>query len=148
MAAPNGKSKKRSASSGPPPERPVFFVDRSLGRGVAEALRKAGVEAHRHDDLFAQNAPDEEWLREVGRRGWVVLTKDKMIRRRPLERGALLSSGVRAFVLTSAQLSGAEMAAIFIRNLPRIQRLAQKTDAPFVAKVTRGGVIELYRLEQ
>jgi len=29
-----------------------------------------------HDDHFAQNTPDAEWLVEVGRRGCVVLTKD------------------------------------------------------------------------
>ncbi|WP_437796354.1 hypothetical protein [Sorangium sp. So ce693] len=53
----------------------TYFVDRSLGRGlVVEALRAAKLA---HDDHFAQNTPDAEWLVEIGRRGWVVLTKDK-----------------------------------------------------------------------
>ena len=127
----------------PLPESLVFFVDRSLGRGVAEALRKGGAQAEHHDDHFAQDAPDQDWLGEVGRRGWLVLTKDKEIRRRTLEREALLAAGVRAFVLTSGNLRGAEMAEIFVRHLRRMERLARRTPPPFIARVTRTSV-ELY----
>lgn len=59
----------------------TFFVDRCLGRGpVVSALRAAGVQTHAHDDHFAQDTLDVDWLTEVGRQGWVVLTKDKNIR--------------------------------------------------------------------
>jgi len=55
----------------------VFFIDRSLGRKyVAGALRTAGAKVEVHDDHFPQTTPDVEWLAEVGRRGWVVLSKD------------------------------------------------------------------------
>ena len=78
-------SKKRSAanSSSKLPSRYAFFIDRSLGRKiVADALRQAGAEVHVHGDHFPPDARDEEWLRVVGQRGWIVLTKDKMIRYR------------------------------------------------------------------
>jgi hypothetical protein len=53
------------------PEPFIYFVDRSLGRGiVVETLRAAGQQVHAHDDHFAQNTPDTTWLTEVGRRGW------------------------------------------------------------------------------
>ncbi len=90
-------SKKRSAanSSSKPPSRYAFFIDRSLGsKIVANALRQAGAEVHIHDDYFPANARDEEWLRVVGQRGWVVLTKDKMIRYRGPELAALINAGV------------------------------------------------------
>ncbi|MGH8068644.1 MAG: hypothetical protein ACRERE_26115 [Candidatus Entotheonellia bacterium] len=35
------------------------------------------VEVHVHDDHFSPNARDEEWLSEVGRRQWVVLTRTR-----------------------------------------------------------------------
>lgn len=41
--------------------------------------------------------------------GWVVLTKDKQIRRRTLELKALTEAGVAAFVLTAGNLRGEEM---------------------------------------
>lgn len=95
-----------------PPEV-VFFLDRSLGRvHVSQALRALGARVEIHDDHFPLDARDADWLPEVGRRGWVVLMKDKRIRRNRLERDALLASGVRAFVLTSGNLTGPEMAEV------------------------------------
>ena len=65
----------------------IFFLDRSLGKHiVANALRQAGAVVKLHDDHFPQDARDEEWLREVGRREWIVLTKDSRIRHRAHER--------------------------------------------------------------
>ena len=43
---------------------------------VADALRKAGESTTAHDEAFGQDTTDLEWLADVGRRGWVVLTKD------------------------------------------------------------------------
>jgi len=42
------------------------------------------------------------WLEQAGRTGWVALTKDDAIRRRPVELQALAAHGVRAFCLTNA----------------------------------------------
>ena len=101
------KSKKRSAAnSKTSPPKPVFFLDRSLGKHVvADALRQAGVEVRIHTDHFAENELDEVWLREVGRHGWIVLTKDKNIRHRVLELSALITARVSAFILTSGNLT-------------------------------------------
>jgi hypothetical protein len=63
-----------------------------------------------HDEVFAQGAPDEEWLPEVGRRGWVLLTKDDRIRSTTAQREILLAAGVRAFILSGANLPGPAMA--------------------------------------
>jgi predicted nuclease of predicted toxin-antitoxin system len=57
-------------------ERPTFFVDRCLGKTVAERLRQAGAQIEIHDSHFAQDAADDDWIPEVSRRGWVILTKD------------------------------------------------------------------------
>ncbi|MGK4008362.1 hypothetical protein WMF31_37460 [Sorangium sp. So ce1036] len=73
------------------------LVDRSLGRGlVVEALRAAELDVRPHDDHFAQNTPDAEWLAEVGRRGQVVLTKDKHLRVNACDRVALSRAGPRS----------------------------------------------------
>src|SRR5205085_11068593 len=99
-----------------------------------------------HDEHFPRNTPDEIWLTEVGRRGWVVLTKDKHIRYRSNEIAALLSANVRAFILTTkGDLTGAEMAQIFIKALSRIKRMATKTPPPFIARVQRDSTVELIR---
>ena len=84
-------SKKRSAAK--PPEGAVFFIDRSLGvEPVLTALADAGLRVEIHDDHFARDAEDRVWLRDVGARGWVILTKDQRLRYRPLELAALRAS--------------------------------------------------------
>lgn len=110
---------------------------------VAAALRHVGVEVHVHDDYFALNARDEDWLQEIGRRGWIVLTKDHRIRYREPELAALMKAQVRAFVLTGGDLQGGEMAQIFVNALPAIKRFATKYSPPFIAKVTRGGSVSM-----
>ena len=114
-----------------------------MGRRLAVALIEAGVAAIAHDSVFAQDTPDEEWLLCAGREGWVVLTKDKWIRKRPLERAALIGARVRAFVFTGGNLSGVEMAEVLVRALPRMYRVIETTPPPFIARVTGSGAVDL-----
>jgi len=76
----------------------------------------------------------------VGKQGWIVLTKDDRIRYRKHEREALLHAGARAFVLTNGNLTGDEMAVIFVDALPKIQKLASKERQGFIATVTRTAI--------
>jgi predicted nuclease of predicted toxin-antitoxin system len=139
--------KPSDASLPSPPERLVFFVDRSLGRKVIpDALRAAGVEARVHDEFFPQDAKDEVWLTEVGQHGWVVLTKDKHIRYRQVEVRALLTAKVRAFILTArGDLSGAEVGQIFIKAMPTMKKLCETTTPPFIARVSRDSYVTLVK---
>lgn len=94
-----------------------------------------------HDEHFAQDAEDTEWLASVGKRGWIVLTKDGRIRRSPLERMALLNANVGAFILTAGDLRGAAMGALFVEALPKMMRISTKTLRPFIATVAASGSI-------
>ncbi len=118
----------------------VFFIDRSLGRKqVAQALREAGATVEVHDDHFPQATPDVDWLAEVGRRGWVVLSKDERIRRNRIERTALEAARVRAFFLTQQDITGQEMAELFSNALPGMTRRAVSEPAPFIFTISRSG---------
>jgi hypothetical protein len=88
--------------------------------------------------------PGTRTVPEVGKLGWTVLTKDSHIKHRLVERTALLESGVRAFVLVSGNLTGLEMANIFVQALPRMNRFAAKHSPPFIAKIHRNGSIEAW----
>jgi hypothetical protein len=117
---------------------PEFFIDRSLGKSIAEGLRACGLTVHTMASVYgeerAQRLADETWLRDAGVRGWVVLTKDDAIRRRPAQRDALVKAGVRVFCLTNAQLRGAEQTARFVDNRHRIIRQARKP-GPYIYAV-------------
>jgi predicted nuclease of predicted toxin-antitoxin system len=129
------------------PEPLVFFVDRSLGRRVIpDALRVAGAQVELHDNHFPQNAQDQVWLAEAGKRAWIVLTKDKHLRYRAIETNALMSAKVRAFVLTArGDLSGAEIGQIFVKALPTMRKLCATVSPPFVAHVSRDGSVSIVK---
>ena len=110
---------------------------------IATALRQAGAIVHVYDDYFPPDAKDEDWLTQVGQNGWVVLTKDHRIRYRHVERLALMKAGVAAFILTSGDLQGEEMAQIFVKALPRITRFLKNHAKPFIAKITKDGSVSL-----
>lgn len=124
-----------------PPESYVYFLDRSLGKNVvAIALRSAGATVEIHDDYFPPDAADEEWLAEVGRRKWIVLTKDNRLRYHPREKQALLRHRVRAFILTARDLRGEEMGRAFAAALPRIEDfLSKHRKAGCIVAVSRDG---------
>ena len=74
-----------------------------------------------HDDVFPQDTNDEVWLREAGRRRWIVLMKDDRIRYRPGEQAAVLEAQVACFCLhPSTDMTGEQMADAFEVALPRI----------------------------
>jgi hypothetical protein len=68
-----------------------------------------------------------------------VLTKDLAIRRNPFERDLLLGAGVRAFILARQDLSGTEMAGLFVDSLPGMRRRIAREAAPFIYRISRSG---------
>lgn len=114
-----------------------------MGRKLGEALRTAGVVVHLHDDWFEQDTEDEVWLTEVGKRNWLVLTKDKWIRRRQLERDALLAADLKVFCFMSGNVPSTEMSEIVSNALPSIARVAESNQPPFIAGIYRDGSIRI-----
>ena len=100
-------------------------------------MRDAGARVEEHDDHFAQDAPDAEWIPDVARRGWIILTKDKNIRRRAGEREAILLSSARVFTLTSGNMRAAEMSTLFVNRLPAMEQFVAEHGPPFVAVLGR-----------
>lgn len=139
-----GKPKKSRKPSGTKAElllkASTFFVDECLGRGVGVALQQVGLTVEYHKSHFDEGALDEVWIPEVGARGWIVLTKDKAIRRNSAERRAIIAVKIRIFTLRSGSMTGDEMAEIFVSNLPRIGRFIKNHQPPFIARISATGI--------
>lgn len=148
MDAHRPPSKKPSDTSEKPQhETLTFFVDRCLGRSVVERLRGAGFRVEHKDDHFEPTTDDATWLTEVGKSGWVVLTRDTRIRRRRDERNAVMTAGLRFFSLQTKRgeggrrgLTGEDIAQLLLDNMQKITRLALEHPPPFIAAITRSGV--------
>ena len=122
----------------------VYFTDRDLGRNFPSILRAAGLEVEVHADHFPHDTPDEEWLRAVSERGWVVLTHDKRIRYKINERAAVLENGIAMFVIVGAA-PHAELARSFVAIAPRVESFLSRHPRPFIARVYRASPSELLR---
>lgn len=103
---------------------------------VPRILRQAGLRVERHDDHFPPTATDEEWLTEVGRRGWVALSHNKRIRYVSRETEALMNAGVRAFMLIG-KAPHRELAENFVASIQRVEAFLAEHPGPFIAKVYR-----------
>jgi predicted nuclease of predicted toxin-antitoxin system len=120
----------------------IFFLDRNLGRKwAAEALRQAGAQVEIHDDHFAPDVHDEEWLAFCGRQGWIVLTLDYRICYRSSELDALERNKVKAFLIARAgQMNKEELSNLLVRELPKFVARVLQTSAPFAYRVTPSGL--------
>ena len=119
----------------------IFFIDRCLGKKLADSLRNVGATVEIHDDHFSQDINDEDWLRIIGERNWVVLTKDKKIASRPLELLAVAQGNVRLFAFVGGDVPGVVVAQAFVNGLENMQRFIRGNQAPFIAKVHQSGKV-------
>jgi hypothetical protein len=124
-----------------------FFVDAGLGLRLVEGLRSLGYENIQHiQEKFPVGTLDEEWLEYVGKNKLVIITKDKMIRKNPKEKAALLKYGIVAFYLGGDKLSIREMASQLINAWDKMEACAIKQQKKGVAGAfvirPRGGKIE------
>jgi rRNA-processing protein FCF1 len=81
-----------------------FFVDANFGRNLVTGLRDLGYTNIEYIyETFDEGVIDEVWLEYVGKKGYAVITKDKMIRKNPKEKAALLKYHIVAFYLGGSQ---------------------------------------------
>jgi len=148
MASAKRKSRKPSASSiAAPPDAPPLFIDRcAWSRRLGEALRDAGIPFIIHDDKFAKDCADVDWLPVAGREGWIVITRDKNIRRKPNELKAFRGAKVVAFALASGNASAEDTARLVVGLYPKILRKVRGAKPPAMFSVTLAGTISPVRL--
>jgi len=89
---------------------PVYFTDENV-LGLGKLLRRAGrddVVYPGHEALpeVPVGTPDLDWMPVIGRRGLVVLTRDRRIRTRPAELRAYWDHGIRSVWIGRSETLG------------------------------------------
>lgn len=129
-----------------PNQQVTFFIDRCLGsKIIVQSLRSSGINVEIHDDHFGQSALDVDWLPEVAKRGWIILTKDARIGKNQTERLAVANANIKMFALACQNLPGKKMADIFVQSINKMQEFAFEHNAPFIAKVYRDGRVKMWK---
>jgi hypothetical protein len=75
----------------------TFFFDRIIAVGVVIQLRAEGRNLIHLEEMFPPSAKDVDWIAVVGREGWVLLTTDRRIRSRKVEKRALRRAQITTF---------------------------------------------------
>lgn len=123
----------------------MILIDRSVPRGVADAVKKMRDDVLWLEDEFPHSVSDQEWLARAGSEGWLVITHDKKVRTRPGERRAIMEHGVGCFILTYKQdLKKEEILALISENLDEMERRFESTPRPFIYTVSKNGEFREY----
>ena len=130
-----GKRDKRRKRSVPP----LFLDEAVASKRLAAALRGMGFRVHLLTDHFARSTADPIWLREAGRREWLVITRDREIRENEFELLAVQQTRGRLFVLRMKGCGVDAWAAALKKAQRRILRIVETTRAPFVVHITATG---------
>lgn len=118
----------------------MIFIDRSIPRSVADRLKEVRDDVLWLEDRFPHDVPDEVWLEEAGKRGWLVITHDAKIRTRPGERRAIMDHGAGCFILTYKQdLTKTDILALISSVLEHMEALFGNTQRPFIYTVNKNG---------
>lgn len=91
------------------------------------------------ESVFPSGTLDEEWLPQVGKNAWILISADSRLWRRSVLRQALFQAGVRAFIFTENVLRGETRGEILRKALPEMRTLVRENSPPFVGSLTIDG---------
>lgn len=103
-----------------------------MGKITASQLRAAGWRVHTIADHFPNDATDvddEVWITTMVEQGWVGITKDKHVRYRAAELGALTLGHI--FCLSDGNLRLNEATDRLLEAGPAIERAIDRADLGF-----------------
>jgi PIN like domain len=123
----------------------TFFFDNTFPPQLAVILRALKVDARHLQDDFPPDTADVDWLPEVGRREWVVVTGDRRITKKPPERKALEEANVIAVFMakgfTSKQIF--DLVSSFIKWWPDIERAVSRVKPGTSLEVSVNGKVDI-----
>lgn len=97
------------------------------------------------DAHFDVDCPDEEWIPEVGRRGWVAVTRDKKIRGKRRTRDVVAGSQLRLFVFNqAADMNRLDLLEALTRHWRKMLEFSAENDPPAIITISKTGEFSRY----
>ncbi len=121
----------------------TFLFDENIPEGIVKALRALNHDVAHAYEQGLKGASDPEVFAFVGSRGWVLVTHDKKIRKKPHERAAYLAEGIGVFIFTgSAERTLDEQMAFVLRVITEMEQIAERSTPPYLFGVADRGKVE------
>lgn len=124
----------------------TFFFDNNLSPQLVAGLRAFGEDVQHLRDAFPEDTKDLVWIPKVAESGWILVTRDRRIRTRPLEADALMRTGLSAFFFVQKRdpdLWG--WVELLVRRWREMKELAERERKPFLLAIPERGAIARLR---
>ena len=122
----------------------MIFIDCSIPRAVAEALKAVRNDVLWLEDQFALDTKDRVWLAAAGANEWLVISRDKKVITRPGERAAIMENNVGCFIIAQKQnLTKWDYFKLLAKTIDGMEERFLLTPRPFIYKVGANGDFKL-----
>ena len=95
-----------------------FFFDNNISQHLTDGIKAFGEDVIHLKEIFPQDTSDAEWLKYIGERQFVLITRDERVRRNPAELSALRIYKVGAFFLGGKNLNKCKLIQQFVGTGP------------------------------
>ena len=124
----------------------TFFFDNNLSPRLVAGLREFGEDVQHLREAFPPDTKDPVWIPQVAAWGWILVTRDKRVRSRPLEAEAIVRSGLSGFVfMQKREPDFWGWVQLVVRRWREMQALAGSERKPFLMDIPERGGIERLR---
>ena len=121
----------------------TFLFDENIPQAIVIALRALGHDVAHVYEHGLRSTADPEIFEFVGQRGWILVTRDKKIRKKPHERAAYLAAGIGIFVYTgSSERSLDEQMVLVLRTIADLEQSAERNQPPYIFGISDLGKLE------
>jgi hypothetical protein len=125
----------------------TYFFDNCFSPRIVRCLREFRVDAQHLQEHFSADTQDEDWLPEVDRRRWIVLSGDQRIRKNPSVKAVYLKTDLIVFFAYKGfpELPLWPQALWVFNHWEVIERAASRAAPRQSFEVNVNGKVELFR---
>ena len=123
----------------------TFFFDNTFPRRLVEILKLLDVEATHLREHFPADTIDVTWIPWVGKKGWIIVTGDRGIAKKPAERKALEEAQTISLFLAKGIIHKPlfELVAFIVRHWPTIEKAVERAKTGTSLELTVNGRVEI-----
>ncbi len=120
---------------------PVLFFDQDVGTTLPKALLtlRLPVPVEYHQEHFAIDALDDDWMPVVGERSWILVGHDSHHHLVAPELDAIRQYGIGCFYLWGAEARTWDKMVCFARAYNRMVDAIRNTPRPFIYRIYKTG---------